>query len=58
MDFADSINIVGNVVSVNDISSCFLLFLIPSFPIVIPLVYTEGIVPSMFTDGYSERIFC
>jgi hypothetical protein len=58
MDFAIDINTVGNVVYINDTSSYFLFFFNYFFFIVIPLVYIEGIVPSVFADGYSKRILC
>jgi uncharacterized metal-binding protein len=36
----------------------FLFFFIPLFSTIIPLVYTDKNILSMFTKGYSEELFC
>ena len=52
-------NIVGNIININDTSSYFLFFfLTPYFSTVIPMVYVEGIVMLVFTNEYSDEIFC
>ena len=52
MDFIDGINSVGNSVGKNGTSSFFFCFvLIIIFPIVIPLVNTEGIFLSVKSIG-------
>jgi hypothetical protein len=54
--FHRQVNFVNHFIYINDMSLYILTFL-TLFSTVIPSVYNEIIFSSVFTDGYSERLF-
>jgi hypothetical protein len=56
--FYHRVNYIGNVLCKSYTSLyCLTFFFIPYFPTAIPLVYTEGIFLSVFTNGYRDEKF-